>query len=172
MANKYNVLYEMDIRAKDVNSLNVSVIPQENIQGGGVIELDEMIGDSYKTKQTDKTTLKFSCIRVDKQAFPKAGIGDEYVDKYVLRCIENPDGLYMMYNPSVHYIEIDGQKYAGGNITKDERVYCNLKDIAADAFMPQPGDVIGILSEGTVSGSVTVGQTATSTANDYKFTIS
>lgn len=173
MAEKYNVLYEVDIRAKDVNALNASVIPEENIPAGGVIELGDMVGDAFKTKKPTKETLKFKCVRVDKQAFPKGGIGDEYVDKYILRCTENPDGLYIMYNPSVTYLEINGQKYAGREITNDMRAYQNLKGITADAFMPQVGDIIGILKEAVEGGgNVTKDQTAASTNNKYTFTIS
>lgn len=42
--------------------------------------------------------------------------------------------VYMAYNPSVHYIEINGKLVAGGDISIDPRDYTNIKGQPVDIF--------------------------------------
>lgn len=51
-------------------------------------------------------------------------------------------GLYMAYNPSEHFTEVNGKIYAG--LSKDPRDYTNLANRTFDVFKPQVGDLVGI----------------------------
>ena len=67
-------------------------------------------------------------------------------------------GLWMVYNPSEHYTDVDGKLFAG--LSADPRDYTNIKKRPCDVFKPQVGDLIGFtagnIKEGDV-GSLAVG---------------
>lgn len=55
------------------------------------------------------------------------------------------EGLYMAYNPSEHFTDVNGRLFAG--LTKDPRDYTNLTGRTFDIFKLTKGDIVGITAE-------------------------
>ena len=55
------------------------------------------------------------------------------------------EGLYMAYNPSEHFTNVNGRLFAG--LTKDPRDYTNLTGRTFDIFKLTKGDIVGITAE-------------------------
>ena len=63
--------------------------------------------------------------------------------------------VYMAYNPSVHYIEINGKLVAGGSISVDPRDYTNIKGQPIDIFKLVAGvDRVTIIASNVLEGDV------------------
>lgn len=70
--------------------------------------------------------------------------------------------VYMAYNPSVHYININGKLVAGGDISVDPRDYTNLIGQPIDIFKL----VVGVDRVTITAGNVLDGDLATITKGD------
>lgn len=102
---KNGVLIESMIQAKNIDALNRSVICADtNVAGGGLIKLT-----APTVQGEDRWTA----------AVPSAG---------------SLGGLWVAYNPSVKYTEVNGKLYAG--LSADDRDYTNIKGHTFDAFKP------------------------------------
>ena len=55
------------------------------------------------------------------------------------------EGLYMAYNPSEHFTNVNGRLFVG--LTKDPRDYTNLAGRTFDIFKLTKGDIVGITAE-------------------------
>ncbi len=71
----------------------------------------------------------------------------------------NKKGLWMAYNPSEHFTDVNGKMFAG--LSADPRDYTNVKNRPMDVFKLQVGDLVGF-TEGNVKSadvaSLTVGK--------------
>ena len=106
----YGVLIESMIQAKNIDALNRSVVSTINVDGGNLIALT-----APTAKGEDRWTA----------SVPATGaLG----------------GLWIAYNPSVKYTEVNGKMYAG--LSADPRDYTNIKNHTFDAFKPKVGDEI------------------------------
>lgn len=112
---KNGVLIESMIQAKNIDALNRSVISEIDVAGGGLIALT-----APTVQGEDRWTAKA----------PEAG---------------KLGGLWIAYNPSVKYTEVNGKLYAG--LSADDRDYTNIKNHTYDAFKPKVGDEIVITIE-------------------------
>ena len=107
---KHGVLVESMIQAKNIDALNRSVISGVDVDGGNLIALT-----APTVKGEDRWTA----------SVPATGaLG----------------GLWIAYNPSVKYTEVNGKMYAG--LSADPRDYTNIKNHTFDAFKPKVGDEI------------------------------
>ena len=107
---KHGVLIESMIQAKNIDALNRSVISTVDVDGGNLITLT-----APTVKGEDRWTA----------SVPATGaLG----------------GLWIAYNPSVKYTEVNGKMYAG--LSADPRDYTNIKNHTFDAFKPKVGDEI------------------------------
>ena len=104
------VLIESMIQAKNIDALNRSVIAQVDVDGGNLVALT-----APTTQGEDRWTA----------AAPSDG---------------SLGGLWMAYNPSVKYTEVNGKLFAG--LSADVRDYTNIKNHTFDAFKPKVGDEI------------------------------
>lgn len=122
----YGVLIESMIQAKNIDALNRSVVcAGADVAGGGLIKLT-----APTVQGEDRWTAEV----------PSAG---------------NLGGLWVAYNPSVKYTEVNGKVYAG--LSQDPRDYTNLKGRTFDAFKPQVGDEVVITIDAVdASGSSAV----------------
>lgn len=59
-------------------------------------------------------------------------------------------GLWMAYNPSEHFTEVNGNLYAG--LSKDPRDYTNIAERTMDVFKPLVGDLVAITAGNLKSG--------------------
>lgn len=78
-------------------------------------------------------------------------------------------GLWMAYNPSEHFTEVEGNIFAG--LTKDPRDYTNLHDRTFDVFKPQVGDLVTITDGNLKAGEaskVVEGKFLEQGANGYE----
>ncbi len=62
-------------------------------------------------------------------------------------------GLYMAYNPSEHFTNVNGKLFAG--LSKDPRDYTNLAGRTFDIFKLKVGDIIGVTAEDIKSDNLT-----------------
>lgn len=69
-------------------------------------------------------------------------------------------GLYMAYNPSEHFTEVDGRIYAG--LSKDARDYTNLANRTFDVFKPLVGDLVAV-----TDGNLKAGEDAKVQVNKF-----
>ena len=107
---KHGVLIESMIQAKNIDALNRSVVSTVDVDGGNLIALT-----APTVKGEDRWTA----------SVPATGaLG----------------GLWIAYNPSVKYTEVNGKMYAG--LSADPRDYTNIKNHTFDAFKPKVGDEI------------------------------
>ena len=107
---KNGVLIESMIQAKNIDALNRSVVSTIDVDGGNLIALT-----APTVKGEDRWTA----------SAPATGaLG----------------GLWIAYNPSVKYTEVNGKMYAG--LSADPRDYTNIKNHTFDAFKPKVGDEI------------------------------
>lgn len=106
----YGVLIESMIQAKNIDALNRSVVSTINVDGGNLIALT-----APTVKGEDRWTA----------STPATG---------------TLGGLWIAYNPSVKYTEVNGKMYAG--LSADPRDYTNIKNHTFDAFKPKVGDEI------------------------------
>ena len=98
----YGVLIESMIQAKNIDALNRSVKAEIDVDGGNLIALT-----APTVKGEDRWTA----------SAPATGaLG----------------GLWIAYNPSVKYTEVNGKMYAG--LSADPRDYTNIKNHTFDAF--------------------------------------
>ena len=107
---KHGVLIESMIQAKNIDALNRSVISTVDVDGGNLIALT-----APTVKGEDRWTA----------SVPATG---------------TLGGLWIAYNPSVKYTEVNGKMYAG--LSADPRDYTNIKNHTFDAFKPKVGDEI------------------------------
>ena len=107
---KHGVLIESMIQAKNIDALNRSVISTIDVDGGNLIALT-----APTVKGEDRWTA----------SAPASG---------------TLGGLWIAYNPSVKYTEVNGKMYAG--LSADPRDYTNIKNHTFDAFKPKVGDEI------------------------------
>ena len=107
---KHGVLIESMIQAKNIDALNRSVISTVDVDGGNLIALT-----APTVKGEDRWTA----------STPASG---------------TLGGLWIAYNPSVKYTEVNGKMYAG--LSADPRDYTNIKNHTFDAFKPKVGDEI------------------------------
>ena len=106
----YGVLIESMIQAKNIDALNRSVVSTINVDGGNLIALT-----APTVKGEDRWTA----------SVPATG---------------TLGGLWIAYNPSVKYTEVNGKMYAG--LSADPRDYTNIKNHTFDAFKPKVDDEI------------------------------
>ena len=103
-------LIESMIQAKNIDALNRSAISEIDVDGGCLVALT-----APTVKGEDRWTA----------SVPTTGaLG----------------GLWIAYNPSVKYTEVNGKMYAG--LSADPRDYTNIKNHTFDAFKPKVGDEI------------------------------
>ena len=107
---KHGVLIESMIQAKNIDALNRSVISTVDVDGGNLIALT-----APTVKGEDRWTA----------SVPATG---------------TLGGLWIAYNPSVKYTEVNGKMYAG--LSADPRDYTNIKNHTFDAFKPKIDDEI------------------------------
>ena len=107
---KHGVLIESMIQAKNIDAHNRSVISTVDVDGGNLIALT-----APTVKGEDRWTA----------SVPATG---------------TLGGLWIAYNPSVKYTEVNGKMYAG--LSADPRDYTNIKNHTFDAFKPKVGDEI------------------------------
>ena len=107
---KHGVLIESMIQEKNIDALNRSVISTVDVDGGNLIALT-----APTVKGEDRWTA----------SVPATG---------------TLGGLWIAYNPSVKYTEVNGKMYAG--LSADPRDYTNIKNHTFDAFKPKVGDEI------------------------------
>ena len=107
---KHGVLIESMIQAKNIDALNRSVVSTIDVDGGNLIALT-----APTVKGEDRWTA----------SAPASG---------------TLGGLWIAYNPSVKYTEVNGKMYAG--LSADPRDYTNIKNHTFDAFKPKVGDEI------------------------------
>ena len=65
-------------------------------------------------------------------------------------------GLWMAYNPSEHFTDVNGKIFAG--LSADPRDYTNLKGRPIDVFKPQVGDLV-VFTEGNIATASVAGLT-------------
>ena len=107
---KHGDLIESMIQAKNIDALNRSVISTVDVDGGNLIALT-----APTVKGEDRWTA----------SVPATG---------------TLGGLWIAYNPSVKYTEVNGKMYAG--LSADPRDYTNIKNHTFDAFKPKVDDEI------------------------------
>ena len=137
---KHGVLIESMIQAKNIDALNRSVISTVDVDGGNLIALT-----APTVKGEDRWTA----------SVPATGaLG----------------GLWIAYNPSVKYTEVNGKMYAG--LSADPRDYTNIKGHTFDAFKPVPNvDEIVVTAECIDDASnVAVGDILEAKANQTTYT--
>ena len=109
------VIIESRISATDVDALNRFCVSENDVAGGALIAL------AAPTKQGDERWVATT---------PAAGaLG----------------GLWMAYNPSEHYTEVNGKMFAG--LSADPRDYVNIKNRTFSAFKPKKDDQIVITAD-------------------------
>lgn len=78
-------------------------------------------------------------------------------------------GLWMAYNPSEHFSEVDGMIIAG--VSKDARNYTNIAGRTFDIFKPQIGDLVSLTDGNLKTGEpakVEVGKFLEQGASGYE----
>ena len=137
---KHGVLIESMIQAKNIDALNRSVISTVDVDGGNLIALT-----APTVKGEDRWTA----------SAPASG---------------TLGGLWIAYNPSVKYTEVNGKMYAG--LSADPRDYTNIKNHTFDAFKPKVGDeIIVTIDDVDATGTnVVAGDILESKADQTKFT--
>lgn len=137
---KHGVLIESMIQAKNIDALNRSVISTVDVDGGNLIALT-----APTVKGEDRWTA----------SAPASG---------------TLGGLWIAYNPSVKYTEVNGKMYAG--LSADPRDYTNIKNHTFDAFKPKVGDeIIVTIDDIDETGAQAVaGDILESKADQTKFT--
>lgn len=137
---KNGVLIESMIQAKNIDALNRSVVATVDVAGGSLIAL------TAPTKQGED---RWTASAPSSSALT---------------------GLWIAYNPSVRYTEVNGKLYAG--LSADDRDYTNIANHTFDAFKPKVGDEIVITADNvddTVS-SVVAGDILESKADQMTYT--
>lgn len=136
----YGVLIESMIQAKNIDALNRSAIAQVDVDGGNLVALT-----APTTQGEDRWTA----------AAPSA---------------DSLGGLWMAYNPSVKYTEVNGKLFAG--LSADVRDYTNIKNHTFDAFKPKVGDeiVVTIDDIDATGAQAVAGDILESKANQTKLT--
>ena len=137
---KHGVLIESMIQAKNIDALNRSVISTVDVDGGNLIALT-----APTAKGEDRWTA----------SVPTTGaLG----------------GLWIAYNPSVKYTEVNGKMYAG--LSADPRDYTNIKNHTFDAFKPKVGDeiIVTIDDVDETGAQATAGDILESKNGQTKFT--
>ena len=137
---KHGVLIESMIQAKNIDALNRSVISTVDVDGGNLIALT-----APTVKGEDRWTA----------SVPATGaLG----------------GLWIAYNPSVKYTEVNGKMYAG--LSTDPRDYTNIKNHTFDAFKPKVGDeiIVTIDDVDETGAQATAGDILESKNGQTKFT--
>lgn len=137
---KHGVLIESMIQAKNIDALNRSVISTVDVDGGNLIALT-----APTAKGEDRWTA----------SVPTTGaLG----------------GLWIAYNPSVKYTEVNGKMYAG--LSADPRDYTNIKNHTFDAFKPKVEDeiIVTIDDIDETGANVVAGDIIESKANQTKLT--
>ena len=136
----YGVLIESMIQAKNIDALNRSVVSTINVDGGNLIALT-----APTVKGEDRCTAS---------APTSSALG----------------GLWIAYNPSVKYTEVNGKMYAG--LSADPRDYTNIKNHTFDAFKPKIDDeIIVTIDDIDETGTQAVaGDILESKADQTKFT--
>ena len=137
---KHGVLIESMIQAKNIDALNRSVISTVDVDGGNLIALT-----APTVQGEDRWTA----------SVPTTGaLG----------------GLWIAYNPSVKYTEVNGKMYAG--LSADPRDYTNIKNHTFDAFKPKVGDeiIVTIDDVDETGAQATAGDILESKNGQTKFT--
>ena len=137
---KHGVLIESMIQAKNIDALNRSVVSTVDVDGGNLIALT-----APTVKGEDRWTA----------SVPATGaLG----------------GLWIAYNPSVKYTEVNGKMYAG--LSADPRDYTNIKNHTFDAFKPKVGDeiIVTIDDVDTTGTNIVAGDILESKDGQAKFT--
>lgn len=83
------------------------------------------------------------------------GLNDDGVFVATVATSGTGGNVWMAYNPSEHYTEVNGRVYAG--LSVDPRDYTNLANRTMDVFKPMVGDII-ILTEGNIASGQTVAE--------------
>lgn len=109
------VIVESRISATDVDALNRFCVSENDVAGGALIAL------TAPAKQGDERWTATT---------PAAG---------------SLNGLWIAYNPSEHYTEVNGKMFAG--LSADPRDYVNIKKRTFSAFKPVKGDQIVITAD-------------------------
>ena len=109
------VIIESRISATDVDALNRFCVSENDVAGGALIAL------AAPTKQGDEVWTATA---------PVAG---------------TLGGLWIAYNPSEHYTEVNGKMFAG--LSADPRDFVNIKKRTFSAFKPVKGDQIVITAD-------------------------
>ena len=137
---KHGVLIESMIQAKNIDALNRSVISTVDVDGGNLIALT-----APTVKGEDRWTA----------SAPASG---------------TLGGLWIAYNPSVKYTEVNGKMYAG--LSADPRDYTNIKNHTFDAFKPKLEDeiIVTIDDIDETGTNVVAGDILESKADQTKFT--
>ena len=137
---KHGVLIESMIQAKNIDALNRSVVSTIDVDGGNLIALT-----APTVKGEDRWTA----------SAPASG---------------TLGGLWIAYNPSVKYTEVNGKMYAG--LSADPRDYTNIKNHTFDAFKPKLEDeiIVTIDDIDETGANVVAGDILESKANQTKFT--
>ena len=137
---KHGVLIESMIQAKNIDALNRSVISTVDVDGGNLIALT-----APTVKGEDRWTA----------SAPASG---------------TLGGLWIAYNPSVKYTEVNGKMYAG--LSADPRDYTNIKNHTFDAFKPKVGDeiIVTIDDVDETGAQATAGDILESKNGQTKFT--
>lgn len=118
----YGVMIPEKIMATDLGSLNVSVVAGSSLENGMVLRLSGLSVTS--------------------------GYGECFAG--LLPTTGSIAGLYMVYSPEVVVVTSGNNKFKG--IDQDPRNFIMSASTVADAYKPQPGDVV-LLSEDCFSGA-------------------
>lgn len=138
---KNGVLIESMIQAKNIDALNRSVVATVDVAGGSLIAL------TAPTKQGED---RWTAVAPSSSALT---------------------GLWIAYNPSVRYTEVNGKLFAG--LSADDRDYTNIANHTFDAFKPKIGDEIVITADNVDAdtvANVVAGDTLESKAGQLTFT--
>lgn len=106
----HGVMIESEIQATNIDSLNKFMVSTVDIDGGNIFS-----------------------------AVPSATQGE---DRFTATAptATTLGGLYMAYNPSEHYTEVNGKFFAG--LSEDPRDYTNIKDRTFTGFKIKKGDQV------------------------------
>ena len=134
------VIVESRIQATNIDALNRTAKATVDVAGGGLVAL---------------TASGAQGNEVWTAAAPASG---------------SLGGLWIAYNPSVKYTEVNGKMYAG--LSADPRDYTNIKNHTFDAFKPKVEDeiIVTIDDIDETGANVVAGDILESKANQTKFT--
>lgn len=138
---KHSFLIESNIQAKDIDALNKYATATIDVDGGSLVAL---------TAPTKKGNDVWTATA------PTDG---------------DLSDLWIAYNPSEKYVNVNDKVYAGLSLTVDVRDFTNIKNHTFTVFKPQIGDEIEIPVYAIVNGSELVqGDFIEATADTVQFT--